>query len=411
MPEANSTTAETGPDVESPAKPRRSKRKLAAVVCTSLLAILLCAYAGLKFWLHAAVPDDAPVIGVTFDTAWHARARISTKNYEIAVTRAGGRLLEIDFDQDTPDEILDQIDALLLTGGGDIDPTLYGGDPETGQLVNRRRDDFETALIRGAIERDMPVLGICRGIQILNVVQGGALRNLRDDPQMSKTHGIGLDSMAAHPIELAAESKLAKLLGAGTLQVNSFHGQAVDTLGSDLLVAARAADGVVEALEMPSQTFFVCTQWHPEIPPAQNVVFDAFLDQARIYRERENYSVSRELKPEAQAKDDSRAMPASSFACASGLNFRGFISPIQCDRPAPQAERLNCQCYSAEFPSPGGRSRRTRAAATYQVSRINDCEIVWRIAPKTLPGFPTSMPSKRASGQPNNSPRLPLVSS
>ncbi|MBT4866205.1 MAG: gamma-glutamyl-gamma-aminobutyrate hydrolase family protein [Planctomycetaceae bacterium] len=286
MSEANTTAVQAGPDDQSPPKLRRSKRKIATVVCSSLLAIVLCGYAGLKYWLYAAVPDDAPVIGVTFDTAWHARARISTKNYEIAVTRAGGRLLEIDFDQDTPDEILDRIDALLLTGGGDIDPALYGGDPQTGQLVNRRRDDFEIALIRGAIERDMPVLGICRGIQILNVVQGGTLQNLRDDPQLSKTHGIGLDSMAGHPVKLAAGSKLAQLLGSRTLQVNSFHGQAVDTVGGDLLVAGRATDGVVEALELPSQTFFVCTQWHPEAPTAQHAVFDAFLQQARNFRER-----------------------------------------------------------------------------------------------------------------------------
>lgn len=286
MAEAKHTDSAATASGDSPPTRRRSKRKIAAVVVGSLAVLLLCGYVGLKIWLVTAVPEGAPVIGVAYDTAWHARARISTKNYEIAVARAGGRMLEIDYERHTPEEILDEIDALLLTGGGDVDPALYGGDSETAQLVDRGRDDFEAELLRGAIGRDMPVLGICRGIQILNVVQGGTLRNLRDDAELSQTHGIGTRSMAAHTVEIAEGSRLAGILGTGELKVNSFHGQAVDRVGRELVVAARAADGVVEALEMPSRSFVVTTQWHPEVPPPQEGVWEAFLKAAGEYQRR-----------------------------------------------------------------------------------------------------------------------------
>ena len=172
----------------------------------------------------------------------------------------------------------------MLAGGGDVDPELYGGDPGGAKLVDRARDDFELALIRGALKRDMPILGICRGIQILNVAQGGALRSLRDDPRLAENHGIGLDSFDAHEVTIVEGSKLAELLGAGRHEANSFHAQAVGTIGTGLVPAATAEDGVVEALEMPGQTFVITTQWHPEIPPPQMEVFEAFLDAAQEYR-------------------------------------------------------------------------------------------------------------------------------
>ena len=264
-------------------RPGRKWLRRSLLVCVGLA---LVGYVSVKVWRWAAIPADAPVVGISYDTAWHARARISTKNYEIALTRAGAKVLELDSERDRPDDVLDRIDALMLTGGGDIDPALFGGDPALAHLVDRGRDDFEIALIRGALERDMPILGICRGIQILNVLEGGTLRSLREDPQLSKTHGITLSSMSAHDVEIADGSKLAGILGAGRRPVNSFHGTAVGEVAAGLDVAARSPDGVVEALEFPQHTFVVTTQWHPEVPPAQMDVFHRFTEEASAYRTR-----------------------------------------------------------------------------------------------------------------------------
>ena len=218
---------------------------------------------------------------------WHARAGVTTKSYEIALTRAGGKVRKLWPGDQNPEKILDNIDALLLAGGGDLDPRLYGGTPGTTELVDRRRDDFELALIRGALRRDMPILGICRGIQILNVSQGGTVRNLRDQPKLARVHSITLHSMDAHPVEIAAESKLAEILGAGRRDASSFHGQAIDRLGDGLRVSARAPDGVVEAIELPNRSFVIGLQWHPELPPAQTELFEAFLNEAKAHRRRQ----------------------------------------------------------------------------------------------------------------------------
>ncbi len=260
----------------------RSWRKFLLRAALACLCLLAGALAALKIW-QWFLPADAPVVGVSLDTAWHARAGITTTSYEIALTRAGGSIRELRPGAGDPEEILDQIDALLLAGGGDVDPRIYGGTPGTAELVDRRRDDFELALIRGALRRDMPILGICRGIQILNVARGGTLRGLRDQPQLAQVHGVHLGSLDAHPVEIAAESKLARLLGTQR-RASSFHGQAIAKLGNGLQVAATAPDGVVEAVELPRRAFVVGIQWHPELSPTQTEVFQAFLQAAAAYR-------------------------------------------------------------------------------------------------------------------------------
>lgn len=260
--------------------PRRRRR--VALLCAGLLVVALLAFPLLlRIYDSVMLPDDAPVIGVSFDRAWHARAGISTKNYELCLRRAGARIVELEPGRDDPEVVVEQLDGILLTGGGDVDPDLYGADPQTAELVDRQRDEFEIALIRAAIRRDVPLLGVCRGIQILNVALGGTLHSLRRDPAQSELHGIGVSSFRAHGVDIMADSLIAEILGPGSHAVNSFHGQAVDQVGKGLRVAARAEDGLVEALEVPGARFILATQWHPEVPPAQIEVFTRFVNEAK----------------------------------------------------------------------------------------------------------------------------------
>ena len=258
----------------------RGRKRLRTVAAVAVLAALVAAY---RAWLVTAPPADAPVIGVSLDTAWHSRLGITSSTYATALARVGGRTLEIRPGEMGAEEILDRIDGLLLTGGGDVDPALYGGD-EPVILVDRARDELEIALVRGAVERGMPVLGICRGIQLVAVAFGGTLRTTRDTASIDDVHGIRLDSLRAHDVEIAEGSALARMHGAGTKRVNSFHGQVVSDPGA-LRISARAADGVVEALEHPDHPFLVALQWHPEILSMERteelVVFEELVRLAR----------------------------------------------------------------------------------------------------------------------------------
>ncbi len=150
------------------------------------------------------------------------------------------------------------LDGLLLAGGSDIDPARYGAPrhPETGE-PDPDRDSLETVLLREALERDLPVLAICRGHQLLNVVLGGTLAQHIEGHRYSEQPDV-------HPITIASPSRLRSILGVDEFVVNSRHHQCVDRLASELVVVARASDNVVEALESPGKRFVLAVQWHPE---------------------------------------------------------------------------------------------------------------------------------------------------
>ena len=162
---------------------------------------------------------------------------------------------------------VDRLDALLLSGGSDLDPELYGRPPhpKLGKVI-RERDDFELALVREGVRRDLPVLAICRGQQVLNVARGGTL--VQDLPSEigSMEHDRRRQRWeTAHEVRVLAGTKLREILGRETVSVNSFHHQAIDGLGRGLVVSARSAkDDVVEGIEMPGRRFVVGVQWHPE---------------------------------------------------------------------------------------------------------------------------------------------------
>ncbi|NOY82735.1 MAG: gamma-glutamyl-gamma-aminobutyrate hydrolase family protein [Kiritimatiellaeota bacterium] len=163
--------------------------------------------------------------------------------------------------------ILDRLDGLLLSGGGDVLPELYGRETHpTTTEVDPVRDRFEFALCRGAVDRAVPVLGICRGIQVMNAALGGTLiQDIPTEGLGDLSHYVGAPSDAlAHPITCASGATIRGLLGTGTLSVNSRHHQAIDNLADGLRAAAIAPDGIIEAVESADGRAFLGVQFHPE---------------------------------------------------------------------------------------------------------------------------------------------------
>lgn len=174
---------------------------------------------------------------------------------------------------DGPVISLDGCDGLLLTGGTDVNPARYGQSPlPQTETPDKDRDDLELRLLREAVERDVPVLAICRGMQLFNVFHGGTLL------QHIEGHAVrpADRSQPAHAVEIVAGTRLAKIFGADELPVNSRHHQGVDRPGSGLVVSARSIDGIVEGLERPDLRFAVAVQWHPEDQPMHGPLFRAF---------------------------------------------------------------------------------------------------------------------------------------
>jgi putative glutamine amidotransferase len=189
-----------------------------------------------------------------------------------ALARAGAVPRILMPSRDPVPDALDRCDGLLLTGGEDVDPMLYGASSRHPTVkVDRARDDYELALTRGALDRKLPILAICRGIQVLNVAAGGTLvQDLPTERPGALAHRAGdAPDSVAHDVLVTPDSELARLLdgtldGAGRAGVNSRHHQAIDRLAPGLRVAALAPDGVVEAVEKPGGAFCLGVQWHPE---------------------------------------------------------------------------------------------------------------------------------------------------
>ena len=185
-------------------------------------------------------------------------------------------------------EILDNCDGLMLSGGTDVDPAIFGEVPHTALgRVDGPRDPFEITLAREAVRRDLPVLGICRGLQVLNVAMGGTLiQDIPSDVLGAAAHEAGENRVEiAHEVTIEPGSKLAELLSTNRVGVNSFHHQAAKRIGEGLTVSATSPDGIVEGLEMPDRTFVVAVQWHPEnfwkTSPVFDGLFTGFVEAAR----------------------------------------------------------------------------------------------------------------------------------
>jgi putative glutamine amidotransferase len=251
-------------------------------------------------WYSTSMQTDTkrPLIGITSGEihnkieAWSPVAYGQSQTYVNAVIAAGGTplLLPLSIDRELLRQLGRMLDGLLLAGGNDIDPKLYGQEPaHATNDYSDLRDATEQILLEQALERRIPILGICRGMQLLNVHLGGTL-----DQDLTASHpGLDHDGSTklktlvdlSHTLTIQPDSKLAAIVGAEPLGTNAHHHQAVDSLGDGLVATAWAADGVIEAMESTTYPYAVCIQAHPEslteVEPRWAQLFSSFVAATR----------------------------------------------------------------------------------------------------------------------------------
>jgi len=214
-----------------------------------------------------------PRIGITYSD------EIKVEPYADAVRASGGEPVTI-----APGDgaSLDGLEALILAGGVDVSPSLYGEEraPET-EAPNEARDRLEQDILAIALQRDLPVLAICRGMQLLNISYKGSLTQHMTGHEIRTAD----KSLPAHPVQIATSSRLDKIIRTETLPVNSRHHQAIARLGEGLVASARGKDGIIEAIEDPAHRFVLGVQWHPEdmaaVSAVQKLLFDALINETK----------------------------------------------------------------------------------------------------------------------------------
>jgi gamma-glutamyl-gamma-aminobutyrate hydrolase PuuD len=201
-----------------------------------------------------------------------------------AIEQAGGRAFVVPPSEEGIGETLDALDGIVLSGGADLDPAAYGSDPHPETFPDRpERDRAELALLQAALARDMPVLAVCRGSQVLNVARGGDLIQHLPDTVGHERHRHTPGEFSEHDVEVEATSRVGALLG-DRAPVKSHHHQAYGRIGEGLREVAWADDGTVEALEDPAMRFAVGVLWHPE-EGEDRALFQGLVEEARAYRE------------------------------------------------------------------------------------------------------------------------------
>ncbi len=190
-------------------------------------------------------------------------------------------------------EGLDEISIKGKTKLSELKGGDYGGTTDRAKLVDEERDRFEMELLKMADKHDVPVVGICRGIQLMAVAYGGDIRDLRDEGDLVKIHGITLKSMSAHFIDVTPATKLSDIIGSNRYKVNSFHAQAVKSPGR-MRICAKAPDGVIEGVELPGPRLVLGIQWHPEILGVLDATQHAIIEA--LVREAETHQARREVR-------------------------------------------------------------------------------------------------------------------
>lgn len=229
-----------------------------------------------------------PIIAITPDYSYELQKYIIAQQYVQAVKKAGGYAIAIFDDSD----FSDSIDGILLTGGGDVNPLLFGEEPitENGE-ISPLRDDFEFALCQWAISKKIPILGVCRGMQILALCCGGSI--YQDIYTQTNTNIKHMQKaprfQGTHTIDIAQGSILYDIAQQKSCIVNTFHHQSVKQAGEQFLVSAKSKDGLIEAIEHKTLPFAVGVQWHPEVMTEdviQQKLFQTLIQKAALHKRR-----------------------------------------------------------------------------------------------------------------------------
>lgn len=228
----------------------------------------------------------SPLIGIscylepTRFGVWDTPAAVLPKWYLDGVVAAGGTPVLLPPVEGWEEAHLSQLDGLIIAGGADIDPDRYGAERESATGPARPdRDESEWALINAAFNTRVPILAVCRGMQLLNVVLGGTLLQHLPDRTGTDDHQPAPGTFGRVPVSVAPGSRLAGIVGE-RVEVRCHHHQAVDKLGDELVPVAWAADGTVEAVELPGEHFAVGVQWHPEADELDHRLFEALVGEA-----------------------------------------------------------------------------------------------------------------------------------
>lgn len=234
-----------------------------------------------------------PVIGLTTyleqakQGVWDVRAAFLPQQYFDAVTASGGIAVLLP-PQPAPggaaSAVLDGLDGLILTGGLDVQPELYGAERHpTTDPARPDRDAWELALFAGAEERRMPVLAICRGLQLVNIAKGGTLHQHLPEALGTERYRIGGGVFATNTVAVDEGTRLAALIGEGDFDVHSYHHQGIDALGDGLVATARTDDGLVQAFEGDGEGYLVGVQWHPEENSEDRRLFAGLVAEAAVF--------------------------------------------------------------------------------------------------------------------------------
>ena len=224
-----------------------------------------------------------PLIGITTYVEpaawghWQLEAALIPYDYVRAVERAGGRAVLIPPDDNGVEEVLDALDGLIFSGGNDLAPDSYGAEPDPATNgTNPARDRGELALLKAALERELPVLAVCRGVEVLNVVRGGDLVQHLPDVVGHEGHRVVAGEFSDHTVRVDPSSRIERVSG----EVKSHHHQGLGRIGEGLREVAWAEDGIVEALEDPDKPFVVGVLWHPEAGEDRRL-FEQLVEAAR----------------------------------------------------------------------------------------------------------------------------------
>lgn len=232
-----------------------------------------------------------PVVGITTYGRSEDNEFCLPCFYVDGVRRAGGLPILIPPGDPRPREVLDLVDALIFTGGGDLSPEWYSGSHHpTLYMVDQERDTTEVALAQAVLKEEIPALGICRGMQVLGVASGAKLvAHIPDHVGADVEHRTPDRKPTRHEVRVLSGTRLARLVGDGKLPVVSWHHQAVAQVPKGWRVAALAPDGIIEAIEAERHPWLIAVQWHPELAlddPRHQRLFDALVEVARRYRHR-----------------------------------------------------------------------------------------------------------------------------